>query len=828
MNKEINLSPELLAPAGDWDALRAAVANGADAVYFGLPAFNARHRATNFELAELPRILEYLHSRHVKGFVTLNVLIFSNELKAAFEYVKSLAIAGIDAVIVQDLGLARLIREAVPGLHVHASTQMTLSEPRGIKRAHEWLNLQRIVLPRELSVADISKVAGQSAVPTEVFIHGALCVAYSGQCLTSEALGGRSANRGQCAQACRLPYEMLVDGVQKDLGELAYLLSPQDLAGHDQVDALVKEGVVSFKIEGRLKSAHYVAAATQAYRTALDAAIVEAPYKISTDQKRHLQQTFSRGFTPGFLDGVDHQRLVQGRFPKSRGLKLGQVVEIRNRSIVVDVDHPEWVKPGDGVCFDLGNPSIKEPGGRIWQVKCLDAHRVELAFEMDAIDFAEIPKGCLVWKTDDPILRKQLEHSFAQEQGHHLKPIRFTLSGKIGESLELRAEATPYSSEAEWVGPIDRATKHPWKEERIVEALGRLGGTPYQLGNIEFNIPADAMIPVSILNDLRRQVVEQLKNQLLAPRTIPIENLNALSTLRSGIQPIPTETTRHLNVVVRRLDQLQAVLEWKSDRSKVSMVYCDFESPKGYREAVELAKNHGMPIGLATLRILKPGEEGFLKAIAQAEPDAVLVRNLGAFDYFQETAPKLRLIGDFSLNVANELTADLLIKAGFERVIPSFDLNWEQLADLLRHSPPAWYEAVIHQYMPMFHMEHCVFAAFMSTGKDWRDCGRPCETHRVELRDRVGAEFPVIPDAGCRNTVYNGTAQTAAEYVARMIELGIRQFRLDLLRETPIEIPKLLEDYSDLVAGRLEGRELWRTMKITNQLGVTRGTLNLV
>src|SRR3954464_13748161 len=270
-------APELLAPAGDWDAMRAAVANGADAVYFGLSNFNARHRATNFTLQELPEVMRYLHDHNVRGYVTFNTLIFSEELPEAVRFVRAVAEAGADAVIVQDLGLARLIARLAPGLHVHGSTQMTLTETLGVEFVRT-LGVKRVILARELSATDIRRIAAVTDMPLEVFIHGALCVSYSGQCLTSEAIGGRSANRGQCAQACRLPHDLVVDGAVRDLGERAYLLSPQDLAAYDLIGELANLGVSSFKIEGRLKSPHYVAATTQTYRAAIDAAARHRPF----------------------------------------------------------------------------------------------------------------------------------------------------------------------------------------------------------------------------------------------------------------------------------------------------------------------------------------------------------------------------------------------------------------------------------------------------------------------------------------------------------------------------------------------------------------------
>ena len=824
-------APELLAPAGDWDALRAACANGADAVYFGLSAFNARHRAANFTPDDLPRVLGFLHARNVRGFVTLNTLIFSDELEEVARYVRLVAEAGADAVIVQDLGLARLIARLAPGLHVHASTQMTLTDPRGVEWARRRLNIRRAVLARELSVADIRKVAAGTSVPLEVFVHGALCVAYSGQCLTSEALGGRSANRGQCAQACRLPYEMVVDGRPLDLGDRAYLLSPQDLAAHEFVDDLAAAGVVSFKIEGRLKGPHYVAAATRAYRAAIDAAAAREPFALPADQARDLGQTFSRGFTPGFLEGPNHQRLVAGRFPKSRGLCVGRVIGVSRRGVRIELTDadPAVLAAGDGVVFDLGRPEEKEPGGRIWEVRAVGPSRVELVFEAGAIDPSAVPTGARVWKTDDPAMRKRLEHTYAGDPVARRAPVWMAVAGDIGGPLRLTArDADGREATAEWPGPIEPARKHPLTADALREHLGRLGDTPLELAGVESRLPADVMVPRSVLNDLRRQAVGRLAELRDTGARVAVGDVRALEHCRaeiaarvsgpSGRPPSPSFT-----VLVRTLDQLDAVLPHRP-----AMVYCDFEDVRRYKEAVARAKGAGVPVGLATLRVLKPGEDGFLRPLVQADPDAVLVRNLSAMLYFREHAPAVAQIGDFSLNVANELTADLLMSEGLARLVPSYDLSWDQFAALVRRSDPAWYEPVIHQHMPMFHMEHCVFAAFLSNGKDWRDCGRPCDRHQVELRDRVGAAFPVAPDAGCRNTVYNAVPQSAAEYIPQMLALGLRRFRVELLRETPDQVGPLLDAYRRVVAGADDGRDTWRKLRAMNQLGVTRGTLQLV
>src|SRR4051812_35210400 len=308
--------PELLAPAGDWECARAAVENGADAIYFGLERFNARMRAKNFTQADLPALMEFLHRRGVRGYVTFNTLIFTNELADAEDYLRTIVAAGVDAAIVQDVGICRMIRALSPDFPIHGSTQMTITSAAGVDFARE-LGAQLVVLARENSLAEIEKIqAAQknapAALPLEVFVHGALCVAYSGQCLTSESLGGRSANRGECAQACRLPYDLIADGRQVDLGDRRYLLSPQDLAGMDVLAELVNSGVASLKIEGRLKSPEYVASITRVYRTALDrlcAVETPPPRPNSLEPRYELEMSFSRGLYTGWFRGINNQEL---------------------------------------------------------------------------------------------------------------------------------------------------------------------------------------------------------------------------------------------------------------------------------------------------------------------------------------------------------------------------------------------------------------------------------------------------------------------------------------------------------------------------------------
>lgn len=850
--------PELLAPAGDSEAMRAAVTNGADAVYFGLDNFNARHRAENFTLETLRETMQYLHTHGVRGYVTFNTLIFSGELVRAANYLAAIIRAGADAVIVQDLGIARLVKAMSPEFAVHGSTQMTLTEPRGIEFVRR-LGVERVILARELSIAEIERIGRGTSMPLEVFVHGALCVAYSGQCLTSESLGGRSANRGQCAQACRQPYELIVDGQKRDLADKAYLLSPQDLAAWELVPDLSRSGVCSLKIEGRLKSAHYVAATTQAYRAAIDAAEKSQPFELSHQQQLDLTQSFSRGFTHGFLSGVNHQELVQGRFPKHRGVKVGTVVEVAGGEVLVEVagEHQNAaslpLKPGDGVVFDEGHPEQDEQGGRLFEVREVamsgGLRGLALTFGRGDINLQGIATGAMVWRTDDPALRRRLEQSFAAHVVPQRVPLVAVVIGAPGQRLTIDvSDDSGHRVEVCTAAPLELARKHPVTLDLIQSQFGRLGGTPFHLAAVELRDSSQAngtevthslpvMVPKSVLNDLRRQAVALLEVERQRPaRPLPVDN-SALESLRAEIairHPASLPAGRkesfevaRLSVLCRTPEQVSAVLRWRAPEGLpgVERIDCDFEEVRRSAGAVAECRLAGFPVALATPRVIKPGEEGLLLQVAKCAPDAVLVRNLAALQFYREKFPELTLYGDYALNVANELTADLLVQEGLTRLVPSYDLNLEQLLDLLGRFDPACFEVVMHQHVPMFHMEHCVFSHVMSNGKDVHDCGRPCDRHQVELRDHVGEAHPLVADVGCRNTVFNARAQSAAPYVPRLREAGVTHFRVELLRETEAEAQGLLTQYALVLAGRATGPKVWHELKVLNQVGITRGTL---
>jgi len=847
-----NRRPELLSPAGDWDCARAAVENGADAIYFGLEKFNARMRAHNFTVADLPKLMEFLHRRGVRGYVTFNTLVFENELADAEGYLRSIIAAGVDAAIVQDVGICRLIRALSPNFPIHASTQMTVTSAAGVEFARD-LGCQLVVLARECSIAEIEKIqAAQTSVehelPLEVFVHGALCVAYSGQCLTSESLGGRSANRGECAQACRMPYDLISDGQLVPLGGRKYLLSPQDLAGLEVLPGLIRAGVASLKIEGRLKTPEYVANITRIYRQALDRCDASSGKVEATSPQYDMEMAFSRGLYTGWFRGVNNQSLVHARFGKKRGVYLGEVSRLEGDRVALRLQAP--LKPGDGIVFDAGKPDQPEEGGRVYQLEARHGE-TRLSFGHGDINFSRVHTGDKVWKTSDPELERKIRQSFAGDAPKFQRRLDFEVHGHAGLPLTLIArDESGHIARADSAMPLALAEKQPLTTERLREQLGRLGGTPFQIGDLKNALTGQVLLPVSELNRLRRELVTELDRQRALPRRWQLNSPSEItagrpssmpdagsgdpacteddSSCRPGALTGPSPADPELIILVRNLAQLEAAL-----RCGVTTVYCEFEDPKKYREAVTLfhtAYGCALPTGairpptiwVAPPRIFKTGEEWILKQVRSCNADGYLARNYEHLKYFAGERKR----GDYSLNIANHLTADYF-KNNFrlEGVTASYDLNFPQLEALLQGMPANWLEVTIHQHMPMFHMEHCVFCAFLSSGTDYTNCGRPCDTHEVRLRDRVGAEHTLKADAGCRNTVYNSQTQTGAEYVERLLALGVRQFRVEFLSETAAEVETVIAKYRQLLRGEITGTQLWRELKLHHQLGVTRGQM---
>ena len=815
-----------MSPAGHWPQLHAAIEAGADSVYFGLHHFTARAKV-GFGLEELPEVMATLHRRGVKGYVTFNTLVFDHELSQAATALAAIAQAGADAIIVQDLGICALAHAIAPELEIHASTQMSVTSVEGVRLAQR-LGATRVNLARELSLDDIRRIRAATACELEVFVHGALCVAYSGQCFSSEAWGGRSANRGQCAQACRLEYDLIVDGQAQPLGDARYLLSPGDLYALERIPELVDIGIASLKIEGRYKDAEYVALATEAYRQAVDAAWEGRPTRPAPRQRLLLEQVYSRGLGDFFLAGVNHQRVVQGRAPRHRGVLVGRVQEVLPNRVVLELNEVESIaplKPGDGVVFDAADwrsPAEKEEGGHLYEVH-RQGRRAEVAFANGAIDFSRIHPGDLLWRTHDVHVAQAAKPYLEPSAPVRRIPVEVDVIARPGTPLSLRWTAKGHTVEVLSPEPLTIARRQGLTLTFLEEQLTRLGNTPFTLAALRADIEGDPFVPSSLLNQLRREATDNLTAVLGAPATRAIAD--PIATLTRHRVPPPLEATLsdnlsdpQLHLLVRNAEQLDAALDLAP--ASLTLDYLDLY---GLWPSVEKVRSSGIPLRVATPRVFKPGEEKIGEFLLKLDCE-LLVRAAGWLDSLQgkSTPP---LTGDFSLNAANALTARILFDAGLTRLTPTHDLNAEQIAQLATEVGGHRLEAVAYQHLPVFHTEHCVFCRFLSNGTSYRDCGRPCEKHIVSLRDARGRAHPLVADVGCRNTVFGAEAQHASAHLQAWLSAGIRHFRLEFVHETPAELRRIVRLFDQALRGDLTAQELSSALGRTAPGGTTEGSL---
>lgn len=805
--------PEVMSPVGGLSQLRAAVEAGADAVFFGVEAFHARAKV-GFSNEELPEIMRFLHERGVKGYVTFNVLVFDRELRAAEAQLLHLSACGVDAIIVQDLGVARLAAEVVPDLPIHGSTQMSITSAEGAQLARRF-GASRVVLGRELSLKDIARIRAATDVELETFVHGALCVSYSGQCFSSEAWGGRSANRGQCAQACRLPYDLFVDGVRRDLGDARYLLSPGDLYALHQVPELVNIGVHCLKIEGRYKDAEYVALTTAAYRQAVDEAWAGLPLSVTPQQERDLEQVYSRGLGPHFMAGTNHQTVVRGRAPRHRGVRVGTVKALTPRGVVVSLS--ETLKPGDGLVFDAANwraPEGREEGGFLYggwsygdgqagqQMEVLSAGQdIELRFARGAINPERVRPGDWVWRTHDPALDAHVRPLLESADPLYTRPLALHFVGRVGErpTLTLTDEAgrrVSVTGEA----ALSEARNRALDEQTLREQLGKLGGTPYHLDELTVELAGAGFLPVSALNALRREAtarLTELRGQVLERRAQPL-----LEVSSGGLPVAPPAQEPRLHLLVRTPAQLEAAIQ-----ARPASITLDYLELYGLKPSVEQVQQAGIAVRVASPRILKPSEQNLQKFLLSLGAE-LLVRSGGLLEGLQDAPDRPALVGDFSLNAANALSTRALLALGLRRVTPTHDLNAEQISDLAGLVGPDKLEVILYGHLPVFHTEHCVFCRFLSSGTDYTNCGHPCESHQLALRDERGHLHPVMADVGCRNTVFEGRAQSGAAHLGGWLTRGLREFRLEFVHESAAEVAEVVAAHRAFFASRATAAEL--------------------
>jgi putative protease len=812
--------PEVMSPAGYWPQLRAAIEAGADAVYFGLKHFTARAKV-GFSLAELPEVMATLHRRGVKGYITFNTLVFHHELEEAARALEGIARAGADALIVQDVGIVRMAKQIAPDLEIHGSTQMSVTSADGVRLAQSF-GVSRVTLARELSLAEIRAIRQATDCELEIFVHGALCVAYSGQCFSSEAWGGRSANRGQCAQACRLPYEMIVDGTLRPLADARYLLSPGDLYALHQVPEIVEIGVSTLKIEGRYKDADYVALTTAAYRQAVDEAWAGRKWTIDRAAELRLEQVYSRGLGPHFLTGTNHQKVVEGRIPRHRGVLMGRVQRVTETGVVFDPAEAHRIaplKPGDGVVFDAADwrsPQEDEEGGRIFEIV-----QGELRFGNGAIHGARIRKGDLIWRTHDPDLDKVARVYTEAATPLRKQAVHVSAVAREGQPLRTIWTVGGVSAQVDSAAPLGAARERAVDEEYLRAQLGRLGNTPYELGEMVLEVSGLPFAPSSMLNQLRRDAVEQLQSLQTrggtGDRLVSPVNFFDFAKQRQATNGDGLSHGAALHLLVRTAEQLDAAIAERP--GSITLDYLDLY---GLRPSIERVRAARIAVRVAAPRVLKPGEEKIVNFLLGCEC-AILVRSTGLLEALRHRDAR-ELTGDFSLNAANELTAREFFALGIGTLTPTYDLNAAQVADLARRVGGERIEAVAYQHLPVFHTEHCVFCRFLSQGTSYLNCGRPCEEHRVELRDTAGRSHPVMADVGCRNTVFGAEAQEASLHLESWRAAGIARFRLEFAHESAAQVAAITRAFATALAGRITAHELGQKLQNAAPQGSTQGS----
>ncbi|MDO9181661.1 MAG: U32 family peptidase [Bacteriovorax sp.] len=795
-----NQKSELLLPVGNMNMCLAAIHNGADAIYVGMPHFNARGRTTDFSVIELKEMIEICHLYGVKVNLAFNVVIFEDEYPEVIELLTQVLPLAPDALIVQDVGLASLVRKMAPHQILHGSTQMTVTNHEAMTLLDD-LSIKRFVLGREVSIPEMKAIKEKTDRELEVFVHGALCVAYSGQCFTSESIGGRSANRGQCAQSCRFEYDLIVDGTKKELGDKKYLVSPKDLCGIAQIPELLDLGIDSFKVEGRLKTPEYVAAAAKNYSEAIDTKLDKKTFseKNIEDAKREMGLTYSRGFYSGWLNGVDHQELVDGTFGAHRGVDIGSVLSVGPKSIKIKSQYLK-LKKGDGVLLASSiNGKKIEIGGMLYDVSSIGPD-IELFFSRD-FDLKKIRAGFKVYFNHDATVEKALTQSYSDKNLKKRIPLSILVKATIGCPLELIVNDGTFSLKILSESIIEASKERPTTKENLESELGALSGTCFILHEFSLEGDNNFFINNKELKILRREFTSELMAKRIE-RSVPAIFSDANILLKNDVllNLKNNKAKTNFNILLRELNQVKEFLVFANPLKDIlGIVYLDYEFGKEYAVSVELLRNAGIKVGIATTRILKPNEYYNFKVIERANPDVILCRNLGAVQYFKDS--KFELRGDFSLNVTNSLSANYFLTKNLKSVCASYDLSDSQLNDLLKNMDSGNIEVTIHQYMPSFHMEHCVFAAFLSTGSSFKDCGKPCEKHRVELKDQFGNFHQIKADQECRNTMFNATSQSAAKLVPGWKALGLTEFRFEALYELGADLKDKILAYAELIRG---------------------------
>ena len=792
---------ELLAPVGSFEALKAAVQNGANAVYLGGKDFGARASANNFDRDELKEAVKYAHIRGVQVFVTTNTLRKENEIEDFLEYAKFLYDIDVDAIILQDIGMARLIKRELPDFELHASTQMVAHSLEDVKYL-ESVGFDRVVLAREVTVEEIKYICDNCKADIEVFVHGALCVCYSGQCLMSSMIGNRSGNRGRCAQPCRQRYELIdvyTGEVVNSNGD--YLLSPRDLNAIEEIDKVIDAGVHSLKIEGRMKRPEYVATVIDGYRKTIDEYLATNKLNVSDETINDLYTIFNRKFTKGLLLGDVGKDMMNSQLPNNQGLYVGTVVDYNKKAKRLKIKLANTLKKGDGI--NLGGGTI----GRI--IKNGNIETIGYKGETIELDFVgEARKGQIVFKTSDSELMDRVQATFTQDKEFVKNIIDAKITIKLGQKPILTLiDRNKNQATIEGDKIVEEAMKVALSKEKVETQLRKLGNTPYELDLLEIELDDNVSLPISLLNQMRRDCIE-----LLDKERVSIKNRKYKNKIVK-YKPVLYNRNKQqeISVKVKNLEQLESALECGVDR-----IY--YEDTNTIDKAMSLAMKYNKKVIYSAPRIIRNKEYNHLAKANNAGVESVQVGNYGSIDYFKDK--KLNI--DYYLNAFNSETINYYKEIGADTLCISQELNINEIKETIKYTDIN-IESVVYGYTPLMITEYCPMGVIV------RDCKKDkrvakCKESIYALRNSKGDEFRVSQDIFCRSTIYNSNVTCMLDNLYELHEIGINVLRLDFTLEDKDTVKEVIEAYQEVLSNDYKlGTKATKLYNKLDEKGTTAG-----
>ena len=774
------MKPELLSPAGSFDSLRAAVNSGCDAVYLGGKQFSARAYAGNFDLQELESACDYCHLRGVKVYVTVNTVYKDEELKGFLTYIRSLYEMGVDALIMQDAGAAKLVKEHFPDFPLHASTQMTCNSLADVKY-WESQGFNKIVLSRELSVEEIKHITENVDAEIETFVHGALCVCYSGQCIMSSILGGRSGNRGRCAQTCRLPYTLYRGTENMEEG---YLLSPKDIMTVNILPELIEAGIASLKIEGRMKSPEYVAGVTGIYRKYIDLYFEDPEnYEVDKEDIKALNQLFNRGgFTEGYYTSFAGRDMMSIERPKPWGLKVGIVDKYLPKHNKVTIRTREPLVPGDGL--EVWTQEEPHVGTNV--------SKHSRAGEVITITMeGDINKNDVVYRTFGKALNDELKKSY--ERDTRKMPISGMLRVKEGEPISLQLWDNNGNSVFSSGAIVEPAGSSPMLPMKLRELVNKMGATPFVLENLQTDIDQYIFVSVSEVNRVRREACEALEASIIKKSKRKAKS----DGVYTKPEKKPFQLRKKLTALVMNLGQLDAVLNAKG----IVRVYyeCSSELERNLDKIIERCRNKGVQLYIALPRVAREWnaekEQPMIDMLIDSEIDGFLVRSAGQFDQVKDSGKKI--VVDYNLNAMNRQTVEYWKEQGADNVCLSVEANLQEINQMGDREC----EMVVYGYLPLMKTQQCPIGNYAGGKDGHKYCSERNNEDLYFLRDRKGVKFPLMVDCErCVCTILNGKPMFTLKFYDEVLESTTGYVRLDFTKEGPGRTEKIAKAYGEMTA----------------------------